>query len=305
MAVYDVEITKETSAVVSFRVLSEGTEVLSGSVDRWEFEAARRSTGKDKAEVLFDIARARMPEVFPSGTVKSPTVGVPVEPVETVEVNERTTVDAGETAVSTVAPHAHAYAEYSDLAVLREELSKLRDPRVDALVNALATHNHPAYTLEAHDHPLVDARVSSVERNLEFQVAHQHPHVHPAESHSHPEFKQLSDALVALAEELRTTRLTFLGHDHKHRHDELEDKFVDHLAWASEHGHPHDHPLATHEHPPVDHLHTPHEHYDPRVETLESEVAALKARPIQHAELRVLSRENRGGHDIIIAEEIQ
>ena len=303
---YDVEITKENPTSIHFRILSEGTEVLAGGVDRAEFEEARKRTRKGKAEVIFGIAKQRMPEVFSSGGVKLLPVETPVG-AEAV-VRESGTEGTVEVPVEfTVAPHEHHYADYSDVAALRTEVLSLvgvADPRVDTVEAALKTHTHDAAEYP-HGHPLVDARMHTLETALEFQVSHQHPHVHPQESHTHPEFKQLSDALVALAEELRTTRLTFLGHDHKHRHEDLESTVGDVVLEVRNHEHQHEHPAVEHTHPAVDHSHPPHDHYDPRVETLEATVAALKARPAQHVDLRILSRENRGGHDIIIAEEIQ
>ena len=300
---YDVEIIKETVSSVHFRVLSEGTEVLSGGIDREEFEEARRRTKKGKAAVIFDIAKHRMPDVFGRGTVKLlPVVATEVpaeaalrEPAGTVEVPTE----------HIVVPHEHPYVEYSDIDALRTEVLGLvtPDPRVDAVEAALKTHTHDA-TEYPHGHPLTDTRIHTLETALEFQVSHQHPHVHPSETHTHPEFKQLSDALVALAEELRETRLTFLGHDHKHRHEDLEATVGDTVLEVRDHEHRHDHPSTPHEHP-SEHPHPPHDHYDPRVEALEGFVAALKARPPQRVDLRILSRENRGGHDIIIAEEIQ
>ena len=298
---YDVKIISEDDQSLHYRITQGDNEIVSGGVSREEYEAERKNRKKGKSATVFALAKQRMPELFGKGTVVSDVVDEgDTSPITVGDVSA--TVDE---VVHVIAGHDHD--EY-DERIRRVEAAVHTAARPDVTMADLMGHQHPPHEHEVtpHGHQALDVRLRAIEAAVETAGSHTHPtHKHDVIPHEHPEIYKLNEAIIALAEELRETRRTFLGHDHKHRHDELENKFTDHLAWAAEHAHPHDHPVAVHDHPVGDHAHPPHDHYDPRVELLESTVAAIKAKPVVSADFRVLSRENRGGREIIIAEEIR
>lgn len=302
MAKYDIEILDENDESLHYRVTQGGVEVMAGGVSRAEYEAQKKRGKRGKAATLFAIAKSRMPELFGKGTVVSEVVEAAVDTVDTVGEPKSNTVDE---VIHYVGQHGHE--EYdAGLAELSRRLATL--PTVDTSGLASVSHTHPPqeYELPPHGHQALDTRLKSLESTVETQGAHTHPaHTHPDTPHMHPEILRLNEALIALAEELRDTRLTFLGHDHKHRHEELEGKFADHLAWAAEHTHPHSHEgflkeLPKHSHPAVKHDHPA----DSSVAELAARVDEIVNRKRPTVDMRVLSRENRGGQDIIIAQEL-
>lgn len=286
---YDVEITSETQDAIHFRVLGDDVEVVAGGIDRAEYEEARRVGKKNKSRTVFDIAKQRAPELFTKGSLVA-----------------RASLSDGATGE---AEHSHDdYAEVASLDALRDELLALVDDgSLVALRDVVKTHSHPVPDVELppHGHAAISTRLASLESDVETQSGHKHAvHTHEEAPHSHDEIQKLNGAIMALAEELRDTRLAFLGHDHKHGHNDVETRLDDLHLQLGAHAHPeHVHNQYLIEVPAHPHDKDVHDHEFPALDELEDKIDR-HVQKSRNVDLRVLSHENRGGKNIIIAEEL-
>ena len=295
MAKYHVEITSETVDSISFRVLRDGDEVYAGGVDRAEYDAERAEHKRNRQQTLFALAKKRAPEVF--GAARLDDVRAPASlAVDTTDV----TVPAHE---HDDLPHTHVeYVDHDELDAVRRDLAPqpVDTAALDELQRVLAAHTHPHEHPEpaAHGHQALELRTRNVETSVEALAKHQHPHTHA--EHDHESIATLNRALIALAEEVRDLRLEYLAHGHAHAHQDTEERLAAVVTRVETHSHTHVHDqylasLPVHDHPGVDHFHPD---IDARLERHISNVGGAKV------DLQVLSRENRGGRDIIIAQEV-
>lgn len=292
---YNIEITEETPNSIHFRVLCGDTEVYAGGVDRAEYDEYRRDTSYAKEATLFEFAKAR------GGLDGALQLPLPVS------------VDGEPTSLP---PHTHPdYLTTHDIDALRDELlitiDALDDGSTQRLRGDLDSHGHSQYltNVPAHGHAAMEARLGGLEVAVETIGSHSHPmpaHTHP---HDHTEFIALNSANVALAQNLRDILRALRDHGHPHGHDDV----VSHVEALE--GVIGDLELTV---VPTEHRCPPHTHASPSIEGLvgyapllarvmemETELAELrKPRKARKAELRVLSREDRGGKHIIIAEEV-
>ena len=296
---YDIELTSEDEQELHYRITKGDDEIVAGGISRDEFEAERKRGKRGKSATVFALAKQRMPELFGRGAVISEVIG-DTDATPNIVSASRNTVDE---VVHVIAGHDHD--EYDQ-----------RIRRVEAAVNAVVipdvtradlmahTHAPHEHELAPHGHQALDVRLRAVEGAVEAVSTHTHPvHLHEVIPHEHPELYKLNEAVIALAEELRETRRTFLGHDHKHEHG--ADPRVDELAdRVRNHGHPHGHPQYMEKLPAHSHDVPLHDHGDSGVDALKQRVDEILNAPRKTVDLQVLSRENRGGRDIIIAQEL-
>lgn len=278
---FTVEVTKNTEVAVHGRVIdANGHEVWAGGVDK------PLPADMTPEQALFERAKLRGVGAGSSATAAR------------FEAEE----GASEATVTLVSAAPHVHEDLVTLATvdgavkhLLQEISAVRD----AIPRGVEEHEH---ALPAHGHQALDMRMKALESAVEAAEGHTHPHTHAQVPHEHGEIAKLNEAIIALAEELRETRRAFLGHDHKHDHSEVPEHSHPLVEHDHPHGHPHDHELQEHTHPREHHAH--HE-YDTLYGEVSARIQRLEQRPRERVEMRVLSRENRGGKDIIIAEEVR